>query len=377
MKKTVAAAALALLPTVALSWKAMEHAQTSGQDAIFHSVKAFSGTDAWAVGHRFGTVGGALEFRTLTFHWDGAEWRQSPSLDIESAPSTTFFKSVDGLRGGPVFAAGWFRRPRESAQTMIQRFDGSSWSLVPTPNPSATGNYLEAIAVASETVAYAAGSSHDRAQDGVGLLIRWDGIEWTPVTLPALDFCLKWTYLTGLAVRPSGHGLATGYCLKPDGDYQGFVLRGNGARWRLAAGPRELPGSTILNDVDFVSSTEAWAVGSRQYDAHEEALILRLQEGAWTELPPPAGSDATALMAVAAASPTMAWAVGNGTSSQPPFAGVATLYWDGATWRDVRAGDFGTLRGVDVLRSGRAFAAGAIIDDSLILRGGPPPAIGP
>jgi hypothetical protein len=361
------ASACASAHAAAVGWVEQVHPQASGQDYILYSTLARSKKNVWAVGYHWGTVGGALEFRSYALHWDGSTWSVSPSIDIESAPSTTFFDGVGAApEGGDVWAVGWFRRPSEASHTLIERWNGTQWSIVPSPNPSAGGNYLQAVAFASTSEGWAVGDSQDPSVDQVGLLIRWNGGSWQPMSFPALPFCLKQTYLTGVAARP-GRAFVTGTCRLAGGSYQGFVLQWDGAHWKLVIGPDQLPGSTLLNAVTYVNNGEVWAVGSRQFSQSSTALLLHWVDDTWTEVPPPAGSDADSMSAVAAAGHKRVWAVGTGTSSQPPFAGVSSLHWNGSEWKDIPAGDFGRLSGVDITDDGYVWAVGSRIEDALIL----------
>lgn len=349
-------------------WREQPHPQTSGQDAIFNGVLARSARDVWAVGYRFGVVGGALEFRSLAMRWNGTGWSQSPTLDIEGPPTTTFLEGIDGLIDSEeIWVVGWSRRPREVAKTLVQRWNGSSWSIVPSPNPSATGNYLEAVAVVSATEAWAVGSSHSQSIDEAPLALRWDGFTWQPVQLPPLAFCLRQIVLSSVTARPTGRVLATGYCRVASGGHQSFVLRWHGTRWSVVVGPKNLPGSTQLTSITYVNGNEAWAVGTRLFEGFSEPLLLHMVSGTWTEELPPAG-NVNGLAAVAAAGTSLVWAVGTGNSSQPPFAGVTSLRWDGTQWTQVTVpGDFGSLRGLDVTPAGFAWAAGLRNSDSLIM----------
>lgn len=54
-----------------------------GQSGNFDGVYAASDGTAFAVGHRFGSVGGALEFRTWVQRFDGVSWHRVNSEDTE------------------------------------------------------------------------------------------------------------------------------------------------------------------------------------------------------------------------------------------------------------------------------------------------------
>jgi hypothetical protein len=353
-------------------WTPQTHPETSGQDHVLESVSARANDDVWAVGRRFGTVGNVFEFRTYALHWDGLNWTPTPTRDFESYPTTNFLNGVDALPGSStVWAVGWYRNGSGGGYTLTERWDGSAWTIVPSPSPVPAGSYLESVAVASENEAWAVGSKHDLAVDELGMILHWDGNTWTETPMPRLPFCYKRTELYGVATRPTGRAFVTGYCISSQTHQnQAFLLRWTGSRWVLALGPKQLGGPiTTLNDVTFVSASEAWAVGSRQFpdENRTEPLMLHLVGGQWIETAPPADANVVDMTGVAAAGPKLVWAVGLGYSSQPPFSGRRSMRWDGSGWTLEPAGDFGNLDKVDVTRDGHAWAVGQNVEQALIV----------
>jgi hypothetical protein len=63
------------------------------------------------------------------------------------------------------------------------------WTVVPSVDPSATKNVLNAVAVRSSTDAWAVGqfTAPDQDDDGLNMLTeRWNGSSWTQVAAPAV-----------------------------------------------------------------------------------------------------------------------------------------------------------------------------------------------
>jgi hypothetical protein len=67
-----------------------------------------------------------------------------------------------------------------SAQTLV-------WSVVPSPSPSATGNWLSAASCVSATVCMAVGfkSTSSTQNDYATLAESWDGTGWSVVPSPS------------------------------------------------------------------------------------------------------------------------------------------------------------------------------------------------
>jgi hypothetical protein len=357
--------AVAMLMTVGTAfagqWQEQAHPDIADRQEILEDVVAVTPSDVWVVGRHWGFIGSILEFSTLIEHWDGLNWSLVLSPNV---PGT----HVDKLQGvaarsaSEVWAVGSARSfGIETEVTLIERWDGSAWSIVPSPNPGPTGNSLEAVAVIGDNDAWAVGSMYSTAVVSLPISMRWDGSVWTAVAVPVPPFCAQRTYLTDVAGARPKLVLATGYCTTTAGD-QGFVLRWDGRAWSVAAGPDQIPVQSGLYGLTFTSGTEAWAVGT----AGGQAFILRWDGTAWAAVDAPADAGPDSSLTSIDASRTRLWAVGLGQSSQPPFAGRLTARWDGTAWTRVPAGDFGSFNGVSVVGN-KAWAVGQNIDHSLIM----------
>ena len=69
--------------------------------------------------------------------------------------------------------------------TLIEQWNGTSWAVVPSPNPStAVFNTLSGAAVVSASDIWAVGQSRNSSGSGT-LIEQWNGTSWTIVTSPA------------------------------------------------------------------------------------------------------------------------------------------------------------------------------------------------
>src|SRR5436305_6479063 len=97
----------------------------------------------WAVGRHWGFIGSFLTFNTLVEHWDGFNWSLVLSPNVDGTLSN-FLQSVAARSATEVSTAGWSMGIGiETQKTLIERWDGSAWSIVPSPNPGPTGNSLQ------------------------------------------------------------------------------------------------------------------------------------------------------------------------------------------------------------------------------------------
>src|SRR5262249_15825934 len=64
--------------------------------------------------------------------------------------------------------------------TLAARWDGSSWSLVPTANSSRPENFLDGVSCASRTDCWAFGATQDALGNGIEpMMEHWNGLKWS------------------------------------------------------------------------------------------------------------------------------------------------------------------------------------------------------
>jgi hypothetical protein len=129
------------------------------------SVVVLSASDAWAVGDY--TVPhpapAAPSHRTFTVHWNGTSWNMVISPNVGLSTYNNYLSSVTA-RGTTLYAVGrYFANPHN--QTLVLRWYGGRWSVVPSANSSSLPNQFEGVAVVPTGGAVSVGSyfdTHDR-----------------------------------------------------------------------------------------------------------------------------------------------------------------------------------------------------------------------
>jgi hypothetical protein len=284
----------------------------------FYGVAALSATDAWAVG---------LHPNAFVAHWDGTSWTPSHS-------SNGFFTSVAASGPDDVWAAGgtnWFH-----AKTMIDHWDGTTWTQVPTPRPG-TASYFRGVAADSATDAWAVGvinnSPADNPASGTKTLIEhWDGTAWTRVPSPS-PRPVNVLYAVA-AVSPTDAWAAgwTGRTAGQGGHLRALILHWDGTAWTQVPTPPQV--SVTLSGVAATSASDAWAVGKSHLFGHTQTYILHWDGTNWTHVPSPNPKPGGDVEAVTALSPTDAWATGANLykSDCNPKCRTLTEHWDGTAW---------------------------------------------
>jgi hypothetical protein len=344
------------------SWSRIPAQSVAGENFILNGVAAPAAGDIWAVGYHWETVGGALEFRTLAERLRGSHFVVVPTPDRETAPAVDMLEGIAGASANNLWAVGTSSPAGTPEQTLIEHWNGVAWSIVTSPNPGSAGDILQGVAAVSPADAWAVGARQD-----AGSLFQhpmaehWNGKVWSVSPVPNAPGCTGHSTLTGVAALSSIDVWATGWCgsggTTPD---QGFVVHWDGQHWSVVAGKGALPGHSQLYGVSAGGPEDIWVVGNTQAAGASSpvALTEHWDGTAWARVAVSGTSHAAGLRSVAV-SATVSWAVGAGTSPQPPFAGPASADSTGGAWRTAPVSPpFGSLSGVSFDPSGQVWAVG-------------------
>ena len=164
------------------AWTAKVIQVKNGQEMF--GVSADAPNDAWAVGQQSGDP-----IKTFATHWDGTNWTSVKTPNVGTGNG--HLNAVLALAPNNVWAVGLSTptgAQQSATQTLIEHFDGKSWSVVPSPNVG-TGdfqsNQLLGLTANSPDDIWAFGSFI--SPDGLRtmtLVLHWDGTSWTIVSSP-------------------------------------------------------------------------------------------------------------------------------------------------------------------------------------------------
>lgn len=334
----------------ASDWTEIVHGHPSGQSSYLYDSWS-DGTDVWAAGSRLIPVGGTYEWRTWVQRCTSAgTCTLQNTRDVEAAPSYTLLQSVTGTSRNDVWVAGYARAPQGQTGPLTEHFDGSTWTIVPTP--VAVGGLWGISAVSSHNV-WAVGSDNRVAFTEKPLALHWNGSSWAEdaIKLRHCDGDEPLWDLDASGRRP----LAVGSCVNADGDEQAMIIGRRKHGWKLEKITGIDPTTFDLQSVDWTGKS-AWAGGS---DA-SGGVTLRLHHGTWSPVatPPEAG---TVYGFSGTAKDT--WAVGVLGSY-----GWMTMHWDGTTWTNIEDTGSGWLESVTRTSDGTPWAVGQKSGVSLIQR---------
>jgi len=302
-----------------------------GAYSALSGVAVASATNIWAVG-QYATSSGF--FNTLTEHWNGTSWSV-----VTSPNSTSQYNDLTGVAvvsANDIWAVG---NSNVGSQTLIEHWNGSTWSIVSSPNPGSSGNTLNAVVAVSKSNVWAVGSSYNSSGIQQTLIERWNGTQWNVVSSPNPGASIN--DLSGVTAVSASHVWAVGY---HDGNNttQTLIEQWNGTTWSVVTSPNPASGS-FLNGVTATSTSNVWAVGTTSVNfGLSQTLIEHWNGSTWSVVTSPSpGSANNMLNAVAVVSASDVWAVGGYASNQ--YASHSLVeYWNGSTWSVVKSPNVGT-----------------------------------
>jgi hypothetical protein len=274
--------------------------------------------------------------------------------------------AVSAPAANDAWAVGyWLAGPGNPIHTLLERWDGSTWRIVPSPDPGAAFNVLLGVAALGPDDAWAVGSTGDSLDGPLRpLALHWDGSAWAVVHTPAPPASSQ-AELFAVSAASDGSVWAVGYhATDPTVDNQTLTERWDGASWRLVASPTPDVGITRLEGVDALDADTVFAVGIQGPINGGRTLAMTRTGDRWrAESRPPVGRPTSELRAVSALTPESAWAVGFRSESRVVTRALAERF-DGRSWEVVSTPVMGSaadeLAGVAAVSEDRAWAVGSI-----------------
>ncbi|HEY4257767.1 MAG TPA: hypothetical protein VGM66_11185 [Candidatus Udaeobacter sp.] len=145
-------------------------------------IACVSTNDVWAAGES--TTGG--EEHNLIEHRDGTAWSVIPSPPFPNT-NVDFMQSISAISATDIWAVGAFTIPNPEGsplQTATLHWDGTNWTIVPSPSASTNFDVLNGVAAISSDDVSAVGGYTTTAGPLNPLIEHWDGVSWTVFPSP-------------------------------------------------------------------------------------------------------------------------------------------------------------------------------------------------
>src|SRR6516225_5927423 len=309
-------------------WKIVSSPNNSGNN-ILYGVTCNSTMDCWAVGTYFDDD---LFQRTLVEHWNGEVWNivSSPNRGLSSPPIDVLV-GVACISASECWAAGSNDDTNGVGQTLIERWDGTSWTIVNSPNPSGS-NSFQAVSCASPSQpeeCWAVGETVTGKGRAQTLIEEWDGGAWSLVSSPNSG---NYDDLLGVTCVSASDCEAVGYYSGATNN-QTLIEHWNGSLWAIVSSPNtSTMQDNYLTAVACASALECWTVGySANGSGVFQTLIEQWDGNLWTVVssPNPGGAQDSELLGVTCASLAQCGAAGYYANSTGPRQTLVET-WHGA-----------------------------------------------
>jgi hypothetical protein len=261
---------------------------------------------AWAVGDY---ISGKFQQQTLIEHFDGTVWSVVPSPSPGALQN--IFYGVTAITDTDVWAVGGFEDANDLWHTLTEHWDGSTWSVVNAVDAGTNGNQFYAVKALATNNVYAIGQQANAGFPNQALIEHWDGKAWSVVTSPAdpsasalpLGLTATATALTVVGEQETDTVPYTSYVAA--GPPTGLAIQSTPA---LGSGENDPFAVTVAND--GTTWVVGWAINPAT-DLHDP-LVLEGSNGVFSvvSVPNPSSGGDSGFAAITTVPGGGMWAVG-------------------------------------------------------------------
>ncbi len=327
------------------SWTVSPSPAPPGSDgyALF-GVTCATATDCWAVGAELGPAGTAI-VGDLTENWDGAAWSVVPS-PIPTGAVGGVLEGVSCASVSDCWAVGFTTDQNSRAlRSLAEHWDGSDWTIVTSPATDQAFDQLNSVSCVGSENCWAVGSAgpeqihpnflpiYPAAAGDQGLIEHWDGSAWSVV--PSFSpTAPDGGYLSAVTCVASSNCWASGSITNGSGSAGSTLTENwNGSVWAIIPSPDAPgPGGDIFSGITCLGASRCWAVGSSGVSGNggggfnPRSFIEYWDGTAWSIQPSPNVTSVSLLGSVTCVGGVSCWAVGGAdTSAQPGSTVYQTL----------------------------------------------------
>ncbi len=203
--------------------------------------------------------------KTLIESWNGTTWTVVPSPNRPTVHPSDELISASCVSAQACTAVGW--GGSKGNKTLIESWNGTKWSIVPSPNGPAGGvSHLTGVSCLSASVCMAVGSATGPTRIAT-LIESWNGTAWSIVPSPNAGPASVANSLQGVSCISVRDCTAVGYfdyVLQGRFTYRTLIESWNGAAWAVVRSPNKVLGisGNFLEGVSCASATMCAAVGN-------------------------------------------------------------------------------------------------------------------
>jgi hypothetical protein len=255
---------------------------TSGEQPSLYGMTMISPDDIWAVGNLL--VDNA-ENDVLFEQYNGQSWTATAPF-----ANLGFLLAISADASNDIWAVGFSGAENDNSQTLVVHYDGKSWSIVESPSVGNGANQLNGVLALAPDNVWAVGFSTPEAppQEAAALTLieHWDGTSWTVVSSPnqGPTSIYESNKLHGVTAVSSTDLYAFGeyFAASGSGNQMTLLLHYNGTAWSIIPSPNPTK-SNFLSDflgAGVVPSPGiVWIVGGEDDAPHDNTLAIETTSG--------------------------------------------------------------------------------------------------
>jgi Trypsin len=206
-----------------------------------------------------GVKGGTAE-TWLVFQLGGAWAVASKVPPLPSGGTQSSLSGVSCTTGSACTAVGSYRGGGSVYHPLVERWNGSTWSLQSAPDPTegTAQNAMLAVSCGGPTSCWAVGEAA-----GKPVAEAWNGSAWASVTVP-IPAGAKGATLAGISCGSANACMAVGASNEGAGTEKALAERWTGLNWAIVPSPTPAgaKGFVTLSDVACLSPNACFAAGS-------------------------------------------------------------------------------------------------------------------
>ena len=323
-------------PLAASAWRIVKSPNPLVPNGIITGVSCSAANACEAVGSYYN---GAHAYVTLAEAWNGTAWTLQPTPNPASATDDSELLGVSCSAANVCEAVGDYINKAGATVTLAEAWNGTAWKLQPTPNPTHAG-------VGTGASLFGTSCSAANACEAVGDFFRaggfftfaeaWNGTAWTLQTAPSPP--------GGTGIKLIGVSCGAASACEADGSYINGAGNGvtlaeawNGTAWTLQPTPN--PSGTTNSGLSGVSCSAASACEANGFYTNSAGTNVTLAEvwngTAWklqSAQDPAPRAKTSGLTGVSCSAASACEAIGNYMNSLGSSVGLAEA-WNGSSWK--------------------------------------------
>jgi hypothetical protein len=241
------------------TWLAVPSPNNGTNGSELTSVSCDRANSCSAVGYYYTSMGVS---QTLIESWNGTSWSIVPSPN--NGTSNNELNGVSCVSTTSCSAVGYYDTSMGVSQTLVESWNGTSWSIVPSPNNGTSNNELNGVSCVSTTSCSAVGYYDTSMGVSQTLVESWNGTSWSVV--PSPNNGTSNNELNGVSCVSVSSCKAVGSVVSTG--IETLIESWNGRHWSIAASPPTGVPNNLLSGVSCASRSRCEAVGTSFIYAH-------------------------------------------------------------------------------------------------------------